>query len=155
MTDNEIIKALECCIKAETRGDCEEMGCPASTKQGCQFYLRTDDDYENTIYIEILKDALDLINRQKAEIEEQDQAIIKVFDTFIENAPTVDIKTEVAMETIRYVEKHLRIKRKEIDIPFTSRDMRNYQCGAIDIIEYFEELVVELKNKYTKEGESE
>lgn len=69
MTDNDIIKALECCIKAEIWGDCEEMGCPAHTKQGCHFYLRTDDDYENTIYIEILKDALDLINRQKAEIE--------------------------------------------------------------------------------------
>lgn len=65
--------------------------------------------------------------------------------------PTVDIKTEVAREIIGYVKKHLRIKRKQIDIPFTSRDMRNYQCGAIDIIEYFEELVTELKNKYTKD----
>lgn len=68
-TDDEVIKALECCIKAETWGDCEALRCPASTKQGCYFYLRTDDDYENTIYVEMFKDALDLINRQKAEIE--------------------------------------------------------------------------------------
>lgn len=76
----------------------------------------------------------------------------KMIHEAIKEAPTVDIKTEVAREILGYVEKHLRIKRKQIDIPFTSRDMRNYQCGAIDIIEYFEELVAELKNKYTKEG---
>jgi 2C-methyl-D-erythritol 2,4-cyclodiphosphate synthase len=38
--------------------------------------LRTDEDYEGVVQDEMLKDALDLINRQKAEIEEQDQAII-------------------------------------------------------------------------------
>jgi hypothetical protein len=67
MTEAEIIKAMECCIKAEAWGDCKRLGCPALTKQGCRFYLRTDDDYENTIYIEILKDALDLLNRKNAE----------------------------------------------------------------------------------------
>ena len=61
MEREQIIKALECCIKAETWGDCEDLGCPAHTKQGCYFYLRTDDDYENTIYIELCKDALSLI----------------------------------------------------------------------------------------------
>ena len=45
------------------------MGCPAATKQGCRFYLRTDEDYEGVIQTEMLKDALDLINRQKEEIE--------------------------------------------------------------------------------------
>jgi hypothetical protein len=29
--------------------------------------------------------------------------------------------------------------------------MRNYQCGAIDVIEYFEELIAELKKKYTED----
>lgn len=69
-TDEELQKCIECCIKAETWGDCEDMGCPAGTKHGCRFYLRTDGDYENTIYIEILKDVLALINRQKAQIEQ-------------------------------------------------------------------------------------
>ena len=68
-TDEELQKCMDCCIKAECWGDCKDLGCPATTKQGCRFYLRTDDDYENTIYIEILKDALDLISRQKAEID--------------------------------------------------------------------------------------
>ena len=68
-TDDEVIKALECCIKAEVWGDCEELHCPATTPHGCYFYLRTDEDNENTIYIEMFKDALALINRQKAKIE--------------------------------------------------------------------------------------
>ena len=76
-TDDEIIRALECCIKAKTWGDCEKLRCPASTKQGCYFYLRTDEDYENTIYVEMFKDVLDLIKRYKAENEEL-QSEIKI-----------------------------------------------------------------------------
>lgn len=65
----QITQALECCIKAECWGDCEELGCPAHTKQGCYFYLRTDDDYENTIYVELCKDALSLIKELTEENE--------------------------------------------------------------------------------------
>ena len=54
MTDNEIIKALECCSR---HGDCE--GCPwendeCITAEGTSI---------------LMHEALDLINRQKAEIE--------------------------------------------------------------------------------------
>ena len=55
MTDNEIIKALECCGGS----NCHE--CPI---EGC-----TDDIFGN---------ALDLINRQKAEIEAYKECIAKV-----------------------------------------------------------------------------
>lgn len=50
MTDNEIIKALECC---EKQPHC--TGCPYFEKIGCKKHL--------------YQDALDLINRQEAEIE--------------------------------------------------------------------------------------
>ena len=56
MTDNDIIKALECCTvcsSIETCGRCPYAECP--TRKGCVG--------------EMVKDALDLINRQKAEIE--------------------------------------------------------------------------------------
>ena len=56
MNDNEIIKALECCTvcsSIETCGECPYVECP--TRKGCVG--------------EMVKDALDLINRQKAEIE--------------------------------------------------------------------------------------
>lgn len=48
LTDNEIIKALECCI------DCDCTDCPCNTREGCK-----DIDYEAM---------LDLVNCQKAEI---------------------------------------------------------------------------------------
>lgn len=54
MTDNEIIKALECCSHRNEDFPCD--GCPAyNIAQMCM---------EN-----LMSDALDLINRQKAEIE--------------------------------------------------------------------------------------
>jgi hypothetical protein len=61
MTDNDIIKALECCT--EEIANCDI--CPYDD------YCSIHSEEHN-----VLKDALVLINRQKAEIEEQDQAII-------------------------------------------------------------------------------
>ena len=65
MTDNEIIKALEYCPKATTLGDCEKLECPALRKEGCYYACFGEDIYEN----ELMKDALSVINRQKAKIE--------------------------------------------------------------------------------------
>ena len=57
MTDNEIIKALECC------SDDEPKFCSV-----CPYYLQDkDNDYCRE---DMNKDALSIINRQKAEIEE-------------------------------------------------------------------------------------
>ena len=70
MTDNEIIKALGCCPKAEMTVDCKALGCPVYQKKGCGYVLNCDLDSTTDAIIEGLsKDALDLINRQKAEIE--------------------------------------------------------------------------------------
>ena len=70
MKKEQIVKALECCVKTQSICDCEDMGCPALTKQGCQFYLRTDDDYEGVIFVELIKEALSLIREQEKRIEE-------------------------------------------------------------------------------------
>lgn len=55
MTDKQIIKALECCVAKE---NCEEVSCEICS------YEKVYDCKE-----EILQNALDLINRQKTEIE--------------------------------------------------------------------------------------
>ena len=70
MTDNEIIKALECCSIGETYTDCEKNGCPLylGITMGCKYI-----DKENQLY----SDALDLINRKQAEIEELKERIGK------------------------------------------------------------------------------
>ena len=54
MTDNDIIKALECCYNIKE--NCDKCPCGFSSA-------------EPACYDKIKKDALDLINRQKAEIE--------------------------------------------------------------------------------------
>lgn len=56
MTDAEIIKALECCIN--NNGICED--CPLLNKRNSSIECT----------VELIRDALDLINRQRAEIEE-------------------------------------------------------------------------------------
>ena len=53
MTDNEIIKALECCCSPKVNA-CDD----------CPFHKRC---YENNEWLE--KESIDLINRQKSEIE--------------------------------------------------------------------------------------
>ena len=58
LTDNEIKKALECCIKSRHFGECFENKCPLISEDGCKVGKETLYPY-----------ALDLINRQKAEIE--------------------------------------------------------------------------------------
>lgn len=55
-TDDEIIRALECCVSSTTNEACD--GCPLNTEEGCETHSHL---------LESL--ALDLINRQKAEIE--------------------------------------------------------------------------------------
>ena len=55
-TDEEVIKALECCAKNSTYDECCEcLYVECSTQKGCVG--------------ELMEDAINLINRQKAEIE--------------------------------------------------------------------------------------
>lgn len=58
LTDNEIVKALECCIKSNHFGDCFWNDCPFVSEKGCKVGNESLYPY-----------VLNLINRQKAEIE--------------------------------------------------------------------------------------
>lgn len=69
MTDKEIIQALECCIKSTSGNDCEDLNCPACDEIGCRFMNQSTEYYPESLIQEMGKAALDLINRQKAEIE--------------------------------------------------------------------------------------
>lgn len=75
MTDNEIIKALECCI----------IGCNAEGCDDCPLYEKVED-----CEIEIPIISLDLINRQKEEIErlKTDNALLRQDS----NADTAEIR---------------------------------------------------------------
>lgn len=86
MTDNEIIKALECCKELS---DCD----------GCQYgYLRT----KNGLCIDTMhNDALSLINRQKAEIERLKETI----DSF---ADIGKLYSEIKAEAVKEFAKRLK-----------------------------------------------
>ena len=56
-TDEEVIRALECCIKTDHFGDCFWNDCPFVSEHGCKVGKETLYPY-----------VLDLINRQKAEV---------------------------------------------------------------------------------------
>ena len=58
LTDNEIIKALECCIKSSHFGECFDNKCPLVSEKGCEVGKETLYPY-----------VLDLINRLQAENE--------------------------------------------------------------------------------------
>ena len=68
MTDNEIIKALECCTD-ESYENCNE--CPYST------------DTLSCERLKLLEDSLELINRQKAEIERLKKEVSVARDAYI------------------------------------------------------------------------
>ena len=62
MTDNEIIKALKCCVSSTGSEACN--GCPFNVKDICEKDSNA-----------LAKFSLDLINRQKAEIKQKDTEI--------------------------------------------------------------------------------
>lgn len=65
LTDEQIIKALECCVKSTSRNDCEKMNCPACKEFGCYYMDISDRDDSYEALVEGLgKTALDLIKRK-------------------------------------------------------------------------------------------
>lgn len=109
MTDNEIIKALECC-GSEKGNLCTQ--CPKFKKLG---YDCNENDFFN--------DALDLINRQKAEIERLEKDLIKCK---LEKEMLHQVATEI--QTVAIKDFAERVKRKCI----IDRDYEILQEDDID-----------------------
>ena len=83
MTDNEIIKALECCLPQNGKRNCDD--CPyAECEKGCADKM--------------IKDSLDLINRQKAEIEM--------------------LKKQIVLEVDRAYDRGRNVAKMEYTLPF-------------------------------------
>lgn len=74
MERTEIIKALECCLKTETLGDCKATKCPALTKNGCYFYLRTAEDHDHALCNEQIKTAISIIKELSEKNKNLEQA---------------------------------------------------------------------------------
>ena len=108
MTDNDIIKALECCTD-ESYENCNE--CPYSI------------DAERCERMKLLEDILDLINHQKAEIERLKKEIQTTKDAYIMlQTKNAIIKSETVKEFAE------RLKEKSF------KTIRNYGLTK-DVVE--------------------
>ena len=100
LTDTEIVKALECCIKSSHFGECFKNDCPLVSEQGCKVGKETLYPY-----------ALDLINRKDAEnerlqetIDEQDIEIAQLYkeiDRWINAYEQVAWKRDIFAEDMK------------------------------------------------------
>ena len=116
MTDNEVIKALECCNKPIRENSYTE----------CAFY------HSGKCSSNMLNATLDLINRQKAEIEELKDILEKVptnaYDLQVEASEKLEnqIKSEAIKEFAE------RLKRKRIALTCEEPVYDLFKVGAID-----------------------
>lgn len=72
-----------------------------------------------------------------------------VFEAIVEEAPTIDIKTEVAREIFEEIERNIQAKINSM--PFDEWE-DGYFIGARGTLIRILHEITELKNKYTKEG---
>ena len=106
MTDNEIIKALECCSTARTADDCERLGCPSfADPQTCIFS-------DNQKIQGVIDGSLDIINRQKAEIERlqayHDDMESAIYSFREDHAKVKFFKGEIKSEAIKEFAERLK-----------------------------------------------
>lgn len=128
MTDNEIIKALECCFGGEGL-------CP---RQQCPFYEKCKNDESLAMY------ALDLINRQKAEIKEKDEMLSAQADII----RTLERVLEDKKAEIERLQKRLELAEQCI----TEVEDAAYRGGSNDYIDSAIDRYNNLVKEMTEEG---
>ena len=104
MTDNEIIKALECCSKPVIEECCSECPYHLSGQENCH---------------KLLGDIIDLINRKQAEIER----LQKVNDSFTDIGK---LYSEIKVEAIKEFAKRLKSPI------YINSNLLVYQCEAVE-----------------------
>ena len=147
MTDNEIKKALECCI------DCDCTDCPCNTIEGCK-----DIDYEAT---------LDLINRQKAELDDLKRDDLPRCKDALRRANEIGIDLEKENKELKAEVEKLELLNavllescngysKACDTYKAEIERSKTECGLAKFDKYkaeFEEFRAEIKAEAIKEFE--
>ena len=134
MTDNEIIKALECCANNPNECVCYESKCPLFGQKS----------------IDILsKNALDLIKRQKAEIERLEERILEVQrcdQELIETLHKIHEKKEktTKAEAVKEFAEELKEHKIDVDVSYGyGREQYTEAVAVIDIDNLVKEMVGE------------
>ena len=95
MTDEQIIKALECCVNWGGTTSCAD--CPFHNT-GCLHFNK-------------LKEVLDLIDRQKAEIERLDKEVDRLSQVVLYNDGVTEMKVEEAKaEAVKEFAERLKVE---------------------------------------------
>lgn len=115
MTSNEIIKALECCLKTNQAYKCTD----------CRYYNKTANCLSR-----LMTDTVDVINRQQAEIESLNN---KLIEQQLKNNMLYETSLEIKSEAIKDFGKLL------ID------NSHNGVISVCDIPDYVVEMVGEVK----------
>ena len=141
MTDNEIIKALECCAKSKTNGDCKALKCPCFKDVTCIF---VDDDYG------LQNLALDLITRQQAELENlkvENQSLRSAANSLKMHYEEAQAEIERLKDANNTFEKAFHIQEQNIKdwLPIT---VFNYEIKTEAYKEFAERLKEFMHNKF-------
>ena len=145
MTDNEIIKALECCVSSTGSEACE--GCPFNENDICDKDSNATEKY-----------ALDLILRQKAEIERLQKHNTEYARKHYNDgrAEAITEFAENLKEEIFKASKSNYDARKERLEKYCHSDDNgefiSYCNGKIDALRGIDDFIDELTNEYTKGG---
>ena len=128
MEDNEIIKALECCI-APNCGECPIFNNKEIRK------------VPGRCIVTLEKDALDLINRQKEEIERLEKSFSFDFDNF-ESEYDSKIKGEAVKEFAERLKEH----KIDVDVSFGyGKEVYTEAVAVIEIDNLVKEMVGDTK----------
>ncbi len=138
MTDNEIIKALECCCSEEIQ--CRNCPLPQNVKDGLEC---------GTV---IAKECLDLINRQKAEIEDKEETI-QFADNEIKklNAEIYGLKTANEKMYEAGKEQEAEIERLKYKV---NKWKENYESSQVVVGDFREIIYKQAKNLETAKAEA-
>ena len=137
MIDNEIIKALECCIKLNAEPSNFEI-----CKKDCPYKFNCCNRKKG---ISVEKDILDLINRQQAEIERLKDKLDTVKREIVETIPLIEediktAKTEAVKEIIEQLEAEITISDKYVRKYNDSKD-RTYNNSLREALKIVKEMV--------------
>ena len=134
MSDNEIIKALECCSIDDHIGVCTD----------CPFTDICDEDTQA-----LQKYALDLIKRQQAEIERLNKEVDRLSQCVMyHDGYIVDAKTEAIEEFVKRFEKKIK------DVKFTIGQTWEIKCALKQTLEEMTEQSTKIEHNSLCETES-
>jgi len=136
LTDKDIIKALECCSKAHGVRDCISLNCPLFDKER-HLYLCIHGDTD------LFGISLDLINRQKAEIEKWKALAENGASAIDTNNRLVQKFAEIKTEAIKEFGKRLKSRINDSVFNYWNNNTGGYYL-AEDVPDEIDNLIDEM-----------